>query len=94
MDIKAVEANYSIQVQSKKKIVSKLQTKIRRFEKKHAVSSQQMDADIREGITIETPEISLWMQNDHLLRCITSGTKTGTIGQTRLEQSGKLPAHL
>ena len=94
MDIKAIEANYGIKVKSGKQVVARLQAGVRRYEKKYDITSEQMDENIRRKIMIETPEITRWMSDYHLIRCIKIVTERRNSGPARLEQSEQLSANL
>ncbi len=85
MDIKAIETNYNIRVQTKKEVTGKIRSRIRRYEKKYGLSSERMEENIRAGIMVETPEINRWMQDYHLIGCISLVTRKKTAGQARVE---------
>ena len=75
MNVKAIENRYQIEVKPGRILINRLRSRVRRFERKHATSSSQMLDLVRRGTTVETEEISRWMQNYLVLEKIRNGKK-------------------
>lgn len=87
MQIKAIEKNYNIKVRSGDILINKMQSRIKRFEKKYGISSKEMLDRVRQDPKRETEEIGHWMQNYTVVERIANGINTTGIRSKTIDKS-------
>lgn len=78
MNTSAIENNYQIKIKPGRILVNRLQSRIKRCEKVHSMSSAQMLRVIRRDTSRETGEIGRWMQDYLVLKRIRNGASKNT----------------
>lgn len=77
----------NIQVASGKAMRNNLSRRIRKYERRYEVTSEEMATRLRSGCVHDTAEIIEWMQAYHVLQYLRSRTPTTGIHGITIRQS-------
>jgi hypothetical protein len=93
MNIRAIEKNYNVEIKSADAMIREMKPKIKAFEKKYQLTSEEMIERVRQNPAFETEEVCIWMQNYKRLQRVANGhNQIGTGGtHTKITNKSTIP---